>query len=169
MADKGYTKTYHHLIDATFWNDGKPYDDRSAYIDLLLRMNYTEKTFRPANSRETIIVHENEIFTSIGKLGKRWMWSENKVRRYLRMMEKLNFLRATAYTSGTLITLINTDKNEDERRACGSTDGRTYERTHGRTDERTGGRRLNKDIDIDKTTPKKDKNTAKRLVRVWEE
>lgn len=145
MADKGWDKAYHHWLDATFWNNEEPYDERSAYLDLILRANYKDKVFRPKRSSETITVHKGEIFTSVGNLGKRWKWSENKVRRYLKMMENCNFLRATAYTSGTLVTLINTDKTEDERRACegayGRTDGRTGERTNGRT----GGRRLKKD------------------------
>ena len=107
MADKGWIKVERALLDTFIWDFDQPFDDRSAYIDLRLRANYTDKDFRAKKSRDVIHVHENELMTSIGNLAERWHWSKDKVRRYLKMLEDGGFVKVVPYTCGTIIKLEN--------------------------------------------------------------
>lgn len=126
----GWEKIERDLLDSVLWTSMEPFNDRSAYIDLRLRVNFVDAEFNPIG-REVITVHAGEIFTSITKLAERWHWSQNRVRRYLKFLEDIHFARVKTYTYGVLITLMNTDKSGNDRRA----DGRGDEVSNESTDE----------------------------------
>lgn len=143
--DKGWVKAERIILDTAIWNNGEPFDERSAYFDLKLRANYQDSIFRPRKGTEPITVKAGELFTSIGMLSERWKWSENKVRRYLKMLKKIGFLNYRRHPYGTLITLENIEVEDDERHPCGTPNGRSGGRSGGTPDGRSGGTRLKKD------------------------
>lgn len=162
--EKGWVKTERALLDTAIWNNGEPYDERSAYIDIQLRANYEEKVFRPKKSTKVIIIKPGELFTSIGMLSERWKWSENKVRRYLKMLKKIGLANFERHPCGTLISLASIEVEDDERHPRGTPNGRSDGRSGGRSDGTPDGTRLKKDK---KDKKEKNKRSAQRPGWIW--
>ena len=162
--EKGSVKLERPVLDTVVWNNPEPFDERSAYVDLVLRANYEDKVFRPRRETSVINVQAGQLFTSVAKLCERWKWSENKVRRYLKMLKNLGFIRTDARACGTLITLVNIGfEGFGARTNEGSSEG-TGEGTRGGTGEGTGGRRLKKDK---KDKKQRNKESAQRPGWIW--
>lgn len=153
--EKGWVKTERALLDTAIWNNGEPFDERSAYIDIQLRANYEEKIFRPRKSTEVITIKPGELFTSVGMLSERWKWSENKVRRYLKMLKKVGLADFKRHPYGTLITLASIEVEGDGRHPHGTPDGRSGGTPDGTPDGRADGTRLKKDKNSKESKEKK--------------
>lgn len=174
MAEKskGWIKVSRDVLDSVIWNYDEPFDDRSAYIDLALRVNYTASEFRPRTSRITYTIHPGQIFTSEEKLADRWHWSKGKVKRYLKMLEERGYLSMNRTANGTIINVITTGDSGFGRTACSttdSTDDRTNHDTNGGTACKfDGGTRLKKAKKGKESKELQEpKNTAKRSDFDW--
>ena len=111
--DKGWIKLYYHLRDDAIWNSNEPFDDRSAYIDLLLTVNFKASTVIGNKSKKVIEIPENACLRSMQYFAQRWRWSANKVRRYFSRLKRLGLVHIDGCVDGTVETLMNTSvKNE---------------------------------------------------------
>ena len=133
MSDKGYIKLDRQLMDHELWQE-KPFDRARAWVDLLMMANYKDHDV----IRKGKLEHRKrgEVNTSIGYLAQRWGWSENKVRRFLGILNECAMCRTNGRPNGSTLTIENYTKYQDGQR----TNGRTNERPNERTDERTDGR-----------------------------
>lgn len=168
---KGWAKVPRAILDNVIWESDQPYDERSAYIDFVLRANYEEKQFRAKHSNDVITVKPGELFTSIGMLAERWRWSENRVRRYLKLLNAAGLAVVKPHTCGTLVSLVNIDDEEHGGRGSGRGNGTTCERANGTpcgsTSGRANGRRLKKEEYIESKEREKSKNSAQRFEDIW--
>ena len=87
------------------WKSDKPFDDRSAWIDLILLANHEPGIFQTRQG-EIIKVPTGAHFTSVRKLADRWHWSKEKVGRFLATLTEAQMIAQTATHSGTLISLV---------------------------------------------------------------
>lgn len=126
----GFIKLYRQITDHWLWNNGEPFDKRSAWIDLILMANW-EATTRSFNG-QVVKQDRGEVLTSIGALAKRWKWSENKVRRFMADLTAEGMVRTDGRAHGTSITIEKYTFFQGGRRA----DGRADERADGRADGR---------------------------------
>lgn len=156
-ADKvnGWTKLYYHVRDDAIWKTEEPFNMRDAYIDLLLHASYKDSIMIGKKTKQVIDVPEHAVATAIGTLAARWKWSENKVRRYLNTLTELQLVRVNGTRDGTVITLINIDKSDEERRADGGANESLDERADGSLDGSLLGR---EDRSLDGRHYKKYKN-----------
>lgn len=126
---KGFIKLYRQITKHWLWF-ADPFDRAHAWIDLLLMANW-ETITRPINGM-AVEQQRGEIITSVGFLAKRWRWSENKVRRFLKALTADDMVRTDGRPYGTSITIENYASFQGGRR----TNGRADERTDGRADGR---------------------------------
>jgi len=84
MEDNGWIKLHRKINDSKLWFL-EPFTKAQAWIDLLLNANHKDKV---------IEIHGNLITIKRGGIGwseitmaKRWQWSRNKVRRFLKLLE----------------------------------------------------------------------------------
>lgn len=105
MADKGWIKTYRKIQECWIWLDKEPFDKRSAWIDLLLTANHADKKI--LFNGELITVKRGQILTSVRKLAIRWGWSNDKILRFLRLLESDEMLKKDSDKYRTLITIEN--------------------------------------------------------------
>jgi len=155
--DTGWIKLERVVLDTLIWDNDQPFDDRSAYIDLRLRANYTDRDFRAKKSRDVIHIHENELMTSLGHLAERWHWSKNKVIRYLKMLEDGGFVKVIPYAVGTMIKLENIDNSRISANDNGTANGTDHGAKHG-TDHGTDRGTANETRLKKERKDKKDKN-----------
>ncbi len=82
----GWIKLHRQIQGHWLWLSEKPFDKRSAWIDILLMVNHEDKTVLLGN--DLVEVKRGECLTSEPKLAERWGWSRTKVRNFLNLLEK---------------------------------------------------------------------------------
>ena len=80
----GWIKLNRSIQENWLWEE-KPFDKKSAWIDLLLMANHKNNKFPLGN--EIIEVEQGSFITSEIKLMNRWGWSKTKLRNFLKLLE----------------------------------------------------------------------------------
>ena len=101
----GWIKLYRQLQDCWIWLDKEPFDKRSAWVDLLLTANHSDKKI--LFNGELITIKRGQILTSVRKLSVKWKWSVNKVYRFLKLLEDDEMLQKESDKDRTLLTIVN--------------------------------------------------------------
>lgn len=101
----GWIKLYRQLQDCWIWLDKEPFDKRSAWVDLILTANHSDKKI--LLNGELITVKRGQILTSVRKLSAKWKWSVNKVYRFLKLLEDDEMLQKESNKDRTLLTIEN--------------------------------------------------------------
>lgn len=83
---QGWVSIYRKLQNHWLWKSNKPFDKRSAWIDIVLMVNH--KPGKVFFNNEIVEVDTGERITSEVKLAKRWGWSRTKVRNFLELLEQ---------------------------------------------------------------------------------
>lgn len=109
--NRGYVKMYRCIEDNILWQTDEPFCKRAAWQDLILLANHDENSFMLGNQK--MIVKRGQHWTSIGKLEKRWHWSESKVVSFLKFLENENMIYFETSNRGSMITLVNYGKFQD--------------------------------------------------------
>jgi hypothetical protein len=139
----GWIKLHRKLQSCWIWEIDKPFDERSAWVDLLLTANHSEKKLM--NNGELIIIHRGQIMTSIRKLSEKWKWSKNRTYRFLKILEQDNMLQRESNKDRTLLTIVNYDIYQYSQDSDEDTNGHSEKDTNEDTDgttERTPTRTL---------------------------
>lgn len=110
MADKGWIKLYRQILDCSLWiglddEETEPFDKRSAWIDLLLRANHSDKEI--LFNYKPITVSRGQLITSVRKLANRWGWCVKKTYNYLNMLVDLGMITKESDFNKTLLTIVN--------------------------------------------------------------
>lgn len=104
----GYIKLWRKMLLNDNWYNGEPFDERSAWIDLLLDANYTDGVI--TNNGKEIVIHRAEVATSERELARRWGWDKKRVRKFLAKLRDENQISANFRTGNfTHFRLINYD------------------------------------------------------------
>ena len=101
----GWIKLHRQIQECFLWRIKEPFDKRSAWIDLLLLMEHQDKNLMIDGKIETI--KRGSYMLSIEKLCDRWMWSRNKVKRYLDVLEREHMIVTRRTNKGTLVNVVN--------------------------------------------------------------
>ena len=101
---KGWIKLHRELTDHWLW-DEKPFDRKSAWVDLLLMANHEGKKVMLGS--ELIDVERGGLITSEVKLADRWGWSRTKVRRFLEMLENDSMIVVKKDNKKTVLNIEN--------------------------------------------------------------
>ena len=127
----GWIKLYRQLQDCWIWLDKEPFDKRSAWVDLLLTANHSDKKI--LFNGELITVKRGQILTSVRKLSAKWKWSVNKVYRFLKLLESDEMLQKESDKDRTLLTI----ENYSIFQCCEYTNENSNGNTNGNSDEYT--------------------------------
>ena len=127
----GWIKLYRQLQDCWIWLDKEPFDKRSAWVDLLLTANHSDKKL--LFNGELITVKRGQILTSVRKLSAKWKWSVNKVYRFLKLLEDDEMLQKESDKDRTLLTI----ENYSIFQCCEYTNENSNGNTNGNSDEHT--------------------------------
>lgn len=101
----GWIKLHRKLQECWIWLEKEPFDKRSAWVDLLLSANHSDKKI--LFNGELITVERGQILTSIRKLSEKWKWSVNRVYRFLKLLENDEMLQRESDNDRTLLTIVN--------------------------------------------------------------
>ena len=101
----GWIRLHRKIQETKLWESDEPYDMKSAWVDLLLMVNYEDQKF--ILNKRVITIKRGQTFTSIRKLSQRWHWGVKRTMAYLKLLEDLEMATVKATPEGTLITLVN--------------------------------------------------------------
>ena len=111
--NKGWIKLHRSIQDCSIWLDNQPFDRRSAWIDLLLSSNHSDKEILFNGSPMTI--NRGQYLTSVRQLSAKWQWSKDRVLKFLKTLEKLGMIHKDSDNFRTLITIENYGLYQDEQ------------------------------------------------------
>ena len=102
--NKGYVSIWRDIQEHDLWTS-ESFSRGQAWVDLLLMANHEEKTFILGN--EVIKAEVGSVITSELKLMNKWKWSKEKLRNFLKLLEKLEMIERRADRKKTYILICN--------------------------------------------------------------
>ena len=102
----GYFGVERDFLDSDFWL-AEPFTKAQAWIDLFGIANHSDGFFFKRGMKITVL--RGQIGRSELTLSARWGWSRNKVRRFLKWLEKEVMISLKQDNKTTIITICNYD------------------------------------------------------------
>lgn len=121
MSKQGYIKLYRQIQDCWVWELPGPFDERSAWIDLLMSANHDDH--KTMFDGQLIVVKRGQWITSVRKLADRWRWGNQKTLKFLRALEEDGMIDRDANSRRTLITIANYEKFQGSDNGSGTLNG----------------------------------------------
>lgn len=104
------------------WDDGTPFDSRSAWVWLLQLASWKDSPYHTAFRLD--MLKRGEFVASFRYLGGRWKWGKNRVSRYLKMLEKAGRIAGQrAGHHGTVYLIVNYDSYQSGAVSSGTATG----------------------------------------------
>lgn len=100
----GWISVHRQIQDHWLWKD-KPFDRRSAWIDMLLLANHDNNKFLLGN--ELVEIERGSFITSELKLMDRWGWGKTKLRSFLELLQNDGMIIKKSDNKKTAITIVN--------------------------------------------------------------
>jgi hypothetical protein len=101
----GWIAVYRSLMNHWLYPIDRPFTKLEAWIDLLMMVNWTNKTV--CFGGEMIECQRGEIITSQLKLMKRWGWSKAKLLRLQTLLQKDRMIDVKSDSKKTTIRILN--------------------------------------------------------------
>jgi len=116
VANFGFVKLSRKFMTSDMWAENRVFSRAEAWIDLLFMA-----THRPTTklvSGFEVSLRRGELVASDSYLTRRWRWSRNKVRLFLKNLEleeRIDCLaHETANQTGRIIFILNYDRYQEE-------------------------------------------------------
>lgn len=119
---------YRQILECEIWDNDTPYDERSAWVELLLKANHHDKQL--VFNGKVITIKRGELVTSIRKLALQWNWGRDRVSRFLDRLAKFQMIEKESDTNRTLITIVNYEVYQGEMDNESDTHEDTNKDTH---------------------------------------
>lgn len=133
MTMSGWLKLHRSIAEHWIFSFKEP-DKALAWIDLLIMARHADGTMRLKG--RTVPIRRGQVGISQLSLQKKWGWSQNKVKRFLKLLENERMIVFEANDLTTMITICNFDNYQSEEALSERPDERPDERPGGRPDER---------------------------------
>lgn len=108
----GWISLHRSIEDHWTFKEKRTFSKFEAWIDLLMMVNHKDNKILLGN--ELITVKRGQKITSIRKLCERWSWSNNKVKKFLNLLEEDGMLSVKSDTKKTVLTIANYDVYQSE-------------------------------------------------------
>lgn len=86
------------------------FSEGQAWVDIIGTANYSDRG-RYYNG-QYIVIKRGQLATSKLALAKRWRWDEARVRRFLNGLEKAGMITTESTNAGTIITVVNYQRDD---------------------------------------------------------
>lgn len=156
----GWISLHRSIEEHWLFKDERTFSKFEAWIDLLLMVNHRDKKILLGN--DLILVKRGQKITSIRKLCERWKWSNNKVKKFLNLLESDGMLIVKSDTKKTLLTVVNYDiyqnENLEKRRKSDANASQEQQKNDADASRMHTNNNVNKDNNVNNEN--KDNNTT---------
>jgi hypothetical protein len=124
---EGWIKLHRSISDNDLWTS-EPFSRGQAFVDLLLLASHKDSFFYKRGVK--VQVKRGQLAWSESSISERWKWSRNKVRKFLKDLEKEQQIEQQKSQVISVITIINYNKFQEK----GTTESTTNETTESTTE-----------------------------------
>lgn len=156
---KGWVKIHRSIWESEIWKSKSPFDERSAWLDMILMANIEEKNAVIGKGVEK--VERGSFVTSELKLMERWGWGKSRTRTFLKILEKLGQIELQTNRNRTAITIVNYSIYQDSRTTDDTTADTTAEPQPNHSPATTKEYKELKNIKKEVTS------TSAEIIRAW--
>lgn len=110
MSD-GWVKVYRHIEQNPIWF-AEPFTKAQAWIDIVIIASYKKSSFYVRGNE--VVVQRGQFAYGELELAKRWKWSRNKVRRFLKWLETIHQIEQNKNRLLSVYTVINYSKYQSD-------------------------------------------------------
>jgi len=103
-VESGYIRLYRSIQEHWLW-EKQPFSQGQAWIDLLMRAGYKDKTV--AFDKQVISLNRGQFVTSERSLMEKWGWNKTRVRIFLKLLESEKMITRKSDHLKTIITICN--------------------------------------------------------------
>jgi uncharacterized phage protein (TIGR02220 family) len=114
---RGYIALWRKIEDHPFYKEPRVFSKYEAWIDILKEAQHSDEPQEVILGMNVLICNYGECLKSNVTWAKKWNWSEPKVRRFLKLLEKMKQIRRANEGITTRITVINYECYDPKRRA----------------------------------------------------
>jgi hypothetical protein len=114
---RGYIALWRKIEDHPFYKEPRVFSKYEAWIDILKEAQHNEDPQEVVFGMNVLICHYGECLKSNVTWAKKWRWSEHKVRRFLKLLEKMGQIRRENVGITSRITVINYESYDPRRRS----------------------------------------------------
>jgi len=106
---RGYIAIWRKIQDHKFYRERRTFSKFEAWIDLLMEAQHKKEPEEIIIGMRELTCNYGESLKSLRTWGRRWNWGEAKVKRFLKLLEKMNQIETKSETVTTRIKIINYD------------------------------------------------------------
>lgn len=111
----------HRKFTENFLYFSEPFTRSQAWIDLLLLANHKENTMIVRGN--AVKVPRGSIGLSQKSLGQRWLWSRDKVKRFISLLKSAHMIAQSKNGVKDLYSIVNYEQYQQHRPSNKSTNG----------------------------------------------
>lgn len=106
---EGYFRLWRKIEHSEIWNSPEPFDRRSAWVDIIKEARFSYQPKKVMIGNRVLTVNRGEVIYSYDTWARRWRWNKPATRRFLKMLEKLGYIRLVNETKTTRVIICNYD------------------------------------------------------------
>ena len=114
--DRGYVALWRKIVDHPFSKEKRVFSKYEAWLDILMEVQHSEKEVDVVIGMSVFKCGYAESLKSVLTWSRRWGWSESKVRRFFKLLEKMNQISLKSEGKTTRITVLNYSQYDPKRR-----------------------------------------------------
>jgi hypothetical protein len=135
----GWVKIHRKLLSPE-WSQRLDAVGKGLFIELLLMANYRDTQIVVGTTVTTL--KRGEILTSVGELSGKLNLSYKVTRNRLKVLENLQTIAIKRASRGSIITICNFNRYQDEDDASGQGEGKSQGKSQGKTEGKSQGKRI---------------------------
>ena len=135
MKNVGYIALHRKIRDNFLWKERRSFSKAEAWLDILMETQHSEKPQQVALGMTVLTCNYGESLKSIRTWAKRWRWSQNKVRRFFKLLQSASMIVTKSEQVTTRLTVCNYGKYDIRRNDNGTAAERQRNRSGTRTEQ----------------------------------
>jgi hypothetical protein len=111
LQQQGWVRLHRKICNNQLWFL-EPFTKAQAWVDLFLNANHKDGIISIRGN--IITIKRGQIGWSELTMCKRWIWSKDKVRRFLKLLETIQQIKQDKSTLTTIITILNYEEYQSD-------------------------------------------------------
>lgn len=118
MDSRGYVALWRKFQDHEFWKERRVFSKAEAWIDMIWAARHQAEPTNVLIGMNTVECGYGQVVRSNVSWARRWGWSEHKVRRFIKLLRKLEMCVPESVGCTSRLTLCNYATYDPRRREC---------------------------------------------------
>lgn len=105
---EGWISIYRQIMKTVLWRGERKYSKLKAWLWIRFNVCFAEKGYKRTDKGHKFHIKQGQLFTTKKKLSKIWGWTEKRVWRFLKALERDELVSIKSYEGvGIIITCLD--------------------------------------------------------------